>query len=192
MILKNMKLLFCSNLAKKVEQEFINLFPSNIRIGYIPSQHIDGNPYFEETRQYYKQNYSINDVICLDIDKNYRNDFIDLLNSCDILILSGGNAAYFLNNFKKRGLLEPVRLFAKTEGKGVIGISAGGIIMTPNINIGNLFEKEAIKNEESLGLVNFEFCPHFTKNDAPKNIIEYAKNNNVKFCGEEKFILINE
>jgi len=187
-----MKLLFCSNLTKKVDQEFISLFTDNVRIGYVPSKYIEGNPYFKEISRYYQENYSINNIICLDIDKDYSNDFIDLLNSCDILILSGGNTTYFLNNLKKRGLLEPIKLFAKTEGKGIIGISAGGIIMTPNINIGNLFEKESIKKEKALGLVDFEFCPHFSPNDAPKNLIEYAKNNDVKFCREEGFILINE
>jgi dipeptidase E len=183
-----MKLLFCSNLTKKVDQKFINLFSENIRIGYIPSKYIDGNPYFEGVRQHYKKNYSIDDVVCIETNND---NFINLLNGCDILILSGGNTTFFLNNLKKKNLLDPIRAFAKKDDKGIIGISAGGIIMTPNINIGNLFEKEPIKNEASLNLVDFEFCPHYTRNNAPNNFIEYAKNNNVKFCDEDEFILIN-
>lgn len=86
-----MKLLFCSNLQNKVDKDFIKLFSKIIKIGYIPSQYIDGNIYFEKVKNYYLDNYSIQDVVCLDIDKDISLDFVSQLDSCNILILSGGN-----------------------------------------------------------------------------------------------------
>lgn len=186
-----MNLLFCSNLNNKIDHEFINLFNKPIRIGYIPSKHVDGNLYFEEIKKYYADTYNISDVICLDIDKSFSNKFTDLLNSCDILILSGGNTQYFFNKLKKRDILDSIKEFASDNDKGIIGISAGGIIMTPNINIGDLFEKQKIRNEKSLGLVDFEFCPHYGIDDIPDNFKEYIKNKNIRFCKENDFILIN-
>lgn len=48
---------------------------------------------------------------------------------------------------KERDLLDVIKRFAIKDEKRVIGISAGGIIMTPNINMGDLFEGLEIRGE---------------------------------------------
>ncbi len=84
----------------------------------------------------------------------------------DIIHLPGGNTYYFLKYLRKNFLLQKLKKFVKRGGV-LTGLSAGGIIMTPDIKTAGYpsFDKddndENIKNLNGLGLVNFEFFPHF-------------------------------
>ncbi|MDO8610622.1 MAG: Type 1 glutamine amidotransferase-like domain-containing protein, partial [bacterium] len=84
-----------------------------------------------------------------------------------IIHMSGGNTFGFLNYINKRNFKKILTKHLENKGL-IIGVSAGSIVLTPNINVCNLPEIDenlvGLKDLTALGLVNFEFYPHFTGN----------------------------
>lgn len=84
----------------------------------------------------------------------------------DIIFLSGGNTFGFLSNIKKHGLERDLRL-AHQKGKMIAGVSAGAILLTPNIRTASYpeFDRDenfvGLRSTKSLSLVPFEFFPHY-------------------------------
>jgi dipeptidase E len=190
-----MNLLFCSKLGRKNDKVVFDLLKdkNDIKIGYIPSKTDSDNKYYERVKDYYLRNYKLKNVVCLDIDKNYNKEYFSKnLKDCDVLILSGGDTVYFLNNLKKKKLLKEVGEFAKRKGKFLIGISAGAIIMTQDIGVGRILDSKPLKREKALGLVDFEFWPHFGESNA-KLFEKYCRNLNktVLTCKEYQSLFID-
>ncbi|MCK9347239.1 MAG: Type 1 glutamine amidotransferase-like domain-containing protein [Bacteroidales bacterium] len=190
-----MNLVFCSKLNKKIDK-IITSFSNNenFSIGYIPSATNPDNKHFKQIEQHYAKKYGINNILCLDIDKKYdKRNFYKNLKKCCILILSGGNTEFFLKKIKERKLKEAIIKFVKNKNNLLIGISAGGIIMTNNINTSNILNKESVKNKKGLGLVNFEFFPHY-KNLYKKPIQKYSSKitRKIFICSENEILFINK
>ena len=90
-------------------------------------------------------------------------DIHDDLNNYDVLIIPGGNTFEMLEYLKNTGVFRSVATFARNKDKALIGISAGSIIMTPNIRIAQ-FADDNYNDYNNLGgleLVNFEVKPHW-------------------------------
>ena len=116
-----------------------------------------------------------------------------------MIYLAGGNTFYFLKHLRKSGLIPQLKQFV--EGGGVLaGLSAGAIILTPNIGTAGppLPEPDdndvKLKNLRSLGLVRFEFYPHYIS--TPKTnqaIIQYSRTtkNPIFACPDGSGITIN-
>jgi len=195
-----MKLVFYSKLNKEVDLEFINLLRDrNAKIGYIPSATDESMFYFKELKNYYKK-YHLKNFLYFDLDKYYERKRMKQIFDCEALILSGGNTYYFLWLIRKRRFASLLRKFVKRGGI-LVGISAGGIIMTPNINTAKVpsFDcdenKIGIKNTQALNLVNFEFLPHFKNNKRYiDEVLGYSKKSNFPIfaCSDKDGILINE
>lgn len=128
--------------------------------------------------------FGISDFHYLSVDhKISESDLEEALRS-DIIYLAGGNTFYFLKHLKKSGILPMLRAFVESGGV-LSGLSAGGIIMSPNIRLAGYpsFECDendvGLKNLKSLKLVNFEFFPHYRKskklNDALSFYSETSK-----------------
>lgn len=193
-LFKAMNLLFCSKLGRKNDKMIFDSLKNrgDIKIGYIPSQTDPNNKYYKRIKDYYLRNYKLRNVICFDIDRNYDKEYFSKnLRNCDVLILSGGDTVYFLNNLRRRKLLKEVEKFAKDKNKYLIGISAGAIMMTPHIGVGRVLDNKPFKKEKALRLVGFEFWPHFKKSDM-KLFEKYRRNNknNVVTCSEYQSIFI--
>jgi len=124
----------------------------------------------------------------------------DKIFNSDVIYLAGGNTFYFLYHLKKNKLITKFRKFAENGGV-LAGLSAGGIIMTPNINLAGYPKFDADRNEvnlkdlKSLGLVKWEFYPHYRTsyklNDAFK---KYTKklNHPVMTCADGAGIIIHD
>lgn len=97
----------------------------------------------------------------------------EVLNS-DIIHLGGGNTYYFLKHLRKSKFLPKLKAFVK-KGGVLTGLSAGAIMMTPSIATAGFpsFDcdenGENLKNLKALGLVPFEFFPHY------RNSIKYDR-----------------
>lgn len=65
--------------------------------------------------------------------------------------------------------------------------------MTNNINTSNILNKESVKNKKGLGLVNFEFFPHY-KNLYKKPIQKYSSKitRKIFICSENEILFINK
>jgi dipeptidase E len=102
----------------------------------------------------------------LDLPEAPTSDEIKKAFSSDIIYLAGGNTFYFLHWIKKRKLLGALRSYVR-EGGVLGGLSAGAHMMTPHISLAGLKGLDPDENEvglkslSALGLVDFEFMPHF-------------------------------
>jgi len=161
------KLVLYSNqippLADKIDRELIILLAkSNPIIGYIPPNADPTRKYFKERQAYYSR-MDMDLQVYFELDKEYQPNLLESLLSCDAIHLSGGNTYYFLHWLRKREMLEPLRQYVK-QGGVLIGVSAGSILMSPDISICPLYINEPIVVEtdfSSLNLVDFAFAPHY-------------------------------
>ena len=161
-----MRLLFLSNTTGNSNEEVfsrISLWlPENAKISFIPSAPDPDRAYFGEVEAFFK-----------DVSPSFTLEYIDIhneretpkhlerkLSECDAVYLSGGNTFHFLKAIRDShtdGMLE--RLAGE---KVFIGTSAGGLIMTPDIELASGENDIGLKNTRGLVLVKFGFYPHFT------------------------------
>ncbi|WP_458461483.1 Type 1 glutamine amidotransferase-like domain-containing protein [Paenibacillus sp.] len=173
-------LVFESN--DKLDQRIRSLFDSEQpSIGYIPSCSDPERKYFEHTRRYYNR-LGIHTMQYYDLDMEYEESTFGSIVECDAIHLSGGNTFYFLSLLQKRNALGLLRSYLKTGGI-LIGVSAGSILTTPTIEIAG-YGEDADENEvglndmKALGLVEFEFVPHWDgSEDTLNSLREYTRIN---------------
>lgn len=162
-------------LSSKIDNELKTLFiEPNPKIGYIPSSSDTERKYYRERKAFYNQLGMDLDVY-FELDKEYRPDLLDSLLDCDAIHLSGGNTYYFLHYLRFRNMIDTLIRYV-AQGGILIGVSAGSILMTPNISISSLCGDEIIEGEtdfSGLGLVDFSFVPHF--GDRPTSLEDLKK-----------------
>lgn len=152
----------------------------NLKVGYIPSSGDKTRKYFKEFKERFGE-FGFKNFIFLSLEEEYGEKIAkDIMNS-DAIYLSGGNTYHFLWWLKKRKFLSRIKNFVK-KGGVLIGSSAGSILMTPNINTSGIphwdcdKNKIGLKNFKSLGLVNFEFFPHYIPSQKlDKELTRYSK-----------------
>jgi dipeptidase E len=149
--------------TEKVDHELAALLgKSNPRIGYIPSSADPQRKYYEERRVYYAR-LGMTLSSYFELDEAYDPNRLEALLACDAIHLTGGNTYYFLHWLRKRGMLAPLRQYV-ARGGVLIGVSAGAILMTPDIATAALCGDEPLDGETDLAaldLVDFAFVPHF-------------------------------
>lgn len=100
------------------------------------------------------------------IDYPFTDEMRNRALSSDIIFLSGGNTYSFLKNLRAHGLIQDL-VNAHKSGRVLAGLSAGAILMTPNINTAGFpsFDCDenfvGLKVKKALNFVNFEFFPHY-------------------------------
>jgi len=148
--------------ADKVGQALVALLDkSQPRIGYIPSRADPQRTYYEGRRAYYAR-LGLTMATYFELDEAYDPARLDDLLACDAIHLSGGNTYYFLHWLRRRGMLAPLRRYV-AEGGVLVGVSAGAILMTPDIGTAALCGDEPLPGESDLAalhLVDFTFVPH--------------------------------
>lgn len=151
------------SVADKIDKELVTILgKSNPIIGYIPSNADPQRKYYNERQEYYSR-LGMDLKVYFELDKEYHPNLLESLLSCDAIHLSGGNTYYFLHWLRKRAMLLPLRQYVK-QGGVLIGVSAGSILMTPDISICPLYVNEPREIETdfaALNLVDFAFAPHF-------------------------------
>jgi dipeptidase E len=97
-----------------------------------------------------------------------------VLKNSDVIYLAGGNTFYFLYHLKKSGVL-PLLKQAAAEGRVMVGLSAGALILSPTIRSAgdpglDPDENEVnLKNFTGLKLFDFEFSPHLRRSKAHRD-----------------------
>lgn len=167
-----MRLLFLSNTRTNENEEILNLIssllPMNSKIGYIPSNPDNDRKYFKETENWFKK--IGNNYIFEYLDIHNRKDWqFNKINNFDGFFISGGNTYNLLRSVNDSGMAEALKKIAKETEKPIIGVSAGGIILTPNISIAS--DEQTIESPDHIGLnlVGFGFCPHFDEGNLSKD-----------------------
>lgn len=167
-------------LFKEAQSQFLSR--SQVTISFVPveSQYVEED--FRDFRSVVKgadpkQKW---DLRCIAIDENFSKTKEKQLFSSDAIFLGGGNTYYFLKHLREKGLIAKLRAFVKRGGV-LMGLSAGSILMTPNIVTASVPSVEAdendvgIQNLTALNLVPFEFVAHYEKTKKiDRELIEYS------------------
>ncbi len=177
-----MKLVLYSGYDKDntaLDREVIRLIgKKNPRIVFIPSTSHAHDFEFDYVRETFGE-YGVKKMALFNIDHPYSLPDAELIfNSADMIYLSGGNTFYFMKSIY-RNHLDRLLLKFVLRGGVLVGLSAGAIVMTPSIATASYpkFDRDentvGLRNFEALGLVDFEFFPHFSPD--PEYSVELLK-----------------
>ena len=186
----NRKLAFYSDQqigqSPAMDKRLINLIgKQHPAIGYIPSSVDPERIWFKRQKIYY-ESLGADLSVYFELELEYAPDKIKDLFDCDAIHLSGGPTYNFLYWLRKRELIFSLREYV-AHGGVLIGVSAGAILMTPEISTTHLCGEEPSHNLHdlfALNLVDFAFLPHVNKLESlEKKMIEYSKAQGRKIFG---------
>lgn len=119
-------------------------------------------------------------------DKNIKNLNLDKpasfkeVENFDVIYVCGGNTFYLLKRVRETGFDKVIIEFAKTD-KLYLGVSAGSILVCPNIEIASPFDDNAVNltGLTGLNLIDVIVSPHYCVEE--KSIIdEFRKRSQYK------------
>jgi dipeptidase E len=90
----------------------------------------------------------------------------------DVLLAAGGDALYLSHWVQQSGLAD---LFPSLTQTVWVGMSAGSMVMTPQIGREFIGWKPSTGDDRALGLVPFSICPHLAPEGAPGNSLAAAQ-----------------
>ena len=174
---------------RETQKNFLRELLYGKTIAYIPSMSDYSREYFVRTKMFY-DTFGAKDLFYVDVDEEYRQSNDELVRAADIIHLSGGKITSFASNLYKRGydrLLEG----SLRCGKLLIGVSAGAIIMGPDLSIANIYEKdEGIERPRGLNFVNFHFAPHI--DDYLEKLKKFKSAHSLMPCRDSEMIYVRD
>jgi dipeptidase E len=164
------------------------------RLGYVPSAREPDRFEFERKRHYYAALGASLDLY-FELDVAYTPEALPSLLACDAIHLAGGNTFYFLHWLRQRHMLPALRDYVGRGGV-LIGVSAGSIMMTPEISSAALCGDQRVPElagDAALGLVDFQFLPHFRGGESLASVAEHqsAKDLTLYACPDGSGIVID-
>jgi dipeptidase E len=149
-------------LTDPIDARLFSMLPARPIIGYLPSSPDPDRAWFRSREEYYaphgaRLNY-------YGLEEDFHPDHLDALFASDAIHLTGGNTFQFLYWLRRRGLLQRLRNYAEAGGV-LVGVSAGAILMTPDITSSAVCGDEpypGLDDYAGLGLVDFAVVPHHT------------------------------
>ena len=175
---------------------FSILNPEEIQVGYIPSSSDPSREHFNKQKERYEK-YGVKDFLYFDLGDEYDETLVPELLSCNLIHLSGGQTNVFAKNLKHRNFKAVLEKFLKNDGV-IVGVSAGSYVMTPTFQIRKIYsdDYEGTTDYQGMGLVDFEFLPHFdTKREHFEKFKEYSKTNNgrkIYLCEDDNGLFVND
>jgi len=116
----------------------------------------------------------------------------------DVLYVCGGNTFYLMHKTKETGFDKAIKQFVQ-DGKVYLGVSAGSMIIGPNIEIAGLckdWDKNDIglKDFTGLNLTDIEICPHFQDYPDKERFEKFKKTVDYKLIGltDEQALLVTD
>ncbi|TDL31125.1 peptidase E [Jeotgalibacillus sp. S-D1] len=98
--------------------------------------------------------------------------WIPMVQETDVLLVGGGDPLYLCHWMCESGLLE---IFPSLREKVYVGLSAGSMVMTPNIGKEFVGWRSPKGDDKTLGLVNFAIFPHLDHEMLPYNTMAHAE-----------------
>lgn len=90
----------------------------------------------------------------------------------DALLVAGGDAHYLSHWVRESGLAELLPRLSETVW---VGLSAGSMVMTPQVGEDFVQWRSPAGDDRTLGLVDFSICPHLTQEGTPGNSMADAE-----------------
>jgi len=101
-----------------------------------------------------------------------RERWVPTVRDTDVLLVNGGDPMFLSYWMQKSGLAE---LLPTLQDTVYVGLSAGSMIMAPNIGEDFVGWRPPTGGDETLGLVGFAIFPHLDNPDLPDNIMANAE-----------------
>lgn len=102
--------------------------------------------------------------------------WVPKVQATDVLLVSGGDAAYLYYWMQQSGLAD---LLTSLNDTVWVGMSAGSMVITPRIGADFVSWKPPIgittDGDKTLGLVDFSIFPHLDNPDLPENTMAHAE-----------------
>lgn len=184
---------------RQVDKNLIRMVKNDSPLfSFIPSCSIDADLEFIDFVNQYKK-FKVKRFLTYPLDTTTDDVMLRQVFKSDVIHLGGGNTYYFLKTLRKRKLLGELKKFVENGGI-LTGLSAGAILMTPQIDTASFpeFDKDDndcnIKNFKSLNLVDFEFFPHYRNSKRyDVELIRHSKKtkNPVYACYDGSGIIMN-
>jgi dipeptidase E len=95
-----------------------------------------------------------------------------MIQETDVLLVNGGDPLYLCYWMRQSGLAD---LLPSLRDTVYVGLSAGSMVMTPNIGEHFVGWKPPKGGDQTLGLVEFSMFPHLNHPDLPKNTMADAE-----------------
>ena len=101
-----------------------------------------------------------------------RDHWVPFVEETDIFLVNGGEPMYLYYWIRESGLAD---LFPSFDDKVWMGLSAGSLVMAPNV--GTDFVRWEIPGggDKTLGIVDFAICPHLDHPEMPNNTMKDAE-----------------
>jgi len=137
-----------------------------LRVAYLPSAPDPQRTWFEPQRRSYAALGASLEYFGLEESGDATR--VNELFERDAIHLSGGNTFRFLHWLRAHQLVERLRDYARNGGT-LIGVSAGSILMTPDIGTASLCGDQRVatlEDDTGLDLVSFLVRPHFIPSES--------------------------
>lgn len=163
---------------RQVDPYLMNLIgKTRPKIGYIPANSDPHRIYYQDRQSYYA-GIGAELAPYFEVDRHFQPENLAGLLACDAIHLAGGNTFYFQKWLVARGMFPLLREFAQRGGV-LAGVSAGAIMMTPEIDAGQICGDQVVSGLQDwrgMGLVNFHFIPHINSFADPHEVLrDYSR-----------------
>jgi len=98
--------------------------------------------------------------------------WVPLVRETDVLLAAGGDVLYLCHWMRESGLTELLPSLTDTVW---VGLSAGSMVMTPQVGEDFIQWRPPSGDDSTLGLVDFSICPHVAPDGMPGNSMAEAE-----------------
>jgi dipeptidase E len=92
--------------------------------------------------------------------------WVPLVQDTDALLVGGGDVLYLCHWLRESGLADLLPSLTETVW---VGLSAGSMVLTPQVGDDFIQWRPASGDDSTLGLVDFSICPHLAPDGMPGN-----------------------
>lgn len=98
--------------------------------------------------------------------------WVPLVREADVLLVAGGDVLYLCHWLRESGLADLIPSLVDTTW---IGLSAGSMVLTPDVGDDFIQWRPPSGDTSTLGLVDFSICPHLVPEGGPGNTLAEAE-----------------
>src|SRR5687767_625560 len=98
--------------------------------------------------------------------------WVPLVRETDVLLVAGGDVLYLCHWMRQSGLADLLPTLSETVW---VGLSAGSMVMTPEVGEDFIQWRPPNGDDSTLGIVDFSICPHLAQAGMPGNSMAEAE-----------------